>query len=896
MHHRIVARTANTCARFITLFALFISGLAHAAEFDPFYRTSFAPPDTIAAWAITSGNWQFANEEFVNSSARALSIATVPTYEPRDFVQDTIGRDYSIDVYALIVSSAANARVGAVFDFTNPNNYHEVTISATGSAQLRSRIGGVSSVVATATSAAPGANRWIHIAVIRSSERTTVRIDGVPVFANLLQEGLPEGDIGLISRNTGARFDDIDARNFGLQDPYVEDFDDRSANRWQPLSGSWSVTSNVYRNSAVVATAITRAPLNEMWETGFSPFSIPYTFKVRMLNPYGGRGNLVGVAWVNDAANYTEAVFSPTGQAQLNRVSNGVRTTIASATYLGGEQNRWFEVEIDHDGNEPQFNPVSHIKVNGVPVFDGIAPNVIQGTLSLITHFAPARFDDVRAAVGFFEPFFEDFSSSAPPLLFPATTWTMQDGMLTNSAIVSASVTSVADREDWHELEDIEFRARMINRFGGSGNRVGFVYGARGPVYYEAVFSPTGVAHLRKVAKGMPIPIATAQYAGGEQGQWFDAQLYQIGDRTTVKVNGVTVFSNVRQPDAVGGKLGFVAHFTNASVDDVSFTQIPITRYRATQLPDLVNPGGESGPRALNDRGEVAGASRDASGVTRAVLWRGGRVIELGANLGSGSIANDINNQSEIVGDHLNAIGFHWEDGEVRDLFPECNRSEATDINDRGQIVGMCGAGGDGSSALLRQPDGTIRLLDNLPGGTWSKAWAINDGGEVVGSADDPSEIVVDPVSWQGDTVEPLGLVGSALDINNRAQIVGVTMIGYQRAVLWDNREQIVLPPRVGENHAQAMGLNGHAVVVGAATTSHVLDPRRATSATMWQAGRIADLNELIACGSLPQSAMLVTAWDINERGQIAVGASDFSATGVKAFLLTPVSGRESCN
>ena len=141
---------------------------------------------------------------------------------------------------------------------------------------------------------------------------------------------------------------------------------------------------------------------------------------------------------------------------------------------------------------------------------------------------------------------------------------------------------------------------------------------------------------------------------GGEPGQWFDAQLIQIGDRTTVKVNGATVFDNVPQPDAVGGGLGFVAHWTNASIDDVSFTQIPVTRYRFTALPDLPNPVVlTSGVRAINDLGEAVGLSRSATGrVGRrgAVLWRNGRVIELGADADAGSAANDINNKSEIVG------------------------------------------------------------------------------------------------------------------------------------------------------------------------------------------------------------------------------------------------------
>ncbi|HKR39294.1 MAG TPA: LamG-like jellyroll fold domain-containing protein, partial [Paraburkholderia sp.] len=190
-------RTTSTCARVFTLLAVLISGSAHAARVDPFFQTSFDSPDMIAAWAILSGNWQIANQEFVNSSAGALSIATVPVYDMQLPGEEpvSLGEDFSLDIYGLIVSSAANARVGVVFDFAGAGNYHEVTVSPTGSAQLRSRVGSVSRTVATATAAAPGANRWIHIALVRSNGHTTVRIDGVTVFDNVLQDGLSAGDI-----------------------------------------------------------------------------------------------------------------------------------------------------------------------------------------------------------------------------------------------------------------------------------------------------------------------------------------------------------------------------------------------------------------------------------------------------------------------------------------------------------------------------------------------------------------------------------------------------------------------------------------------------------------------------------------------------------------------------
>jgi hypothetical protein len=566
----------GACIGLIILLVLVVPPVARGGEFDPTYDSDFSFPDTLSSWSITSGSWQLTNNELRNPSTIPLSIATVPEYDTPTVPFDAIGGDLSLDVYFAIGSAAAGARVGAVFEFTDTENFHEVTLSPTGSVQLRSRIGGIVRVVATATTSAPGANKWVHLKLVRATHRTTVWIDGVRVFDDVLQDGLQSADIGLLTRNTSARFDDLDARSFAAQSPIIEDFDDGVATSWTPLTGAWSAQSKAYVNSAVIQTAITQGSFHSFWDADSSPFAIPYTFKVRMLNPYGGSGNLVGLAWVHSLDNYTEAVFSPTGVASFNEVRNGVRTTLESAQYVGGGPNKWFEVEVENDPTLPPEASVTRIKVNGVTVFNRAPFIPGAGLLSLITHWAPGRFDDIRAANRFFRPVSVDFDGDVARELRGA--WQQANGMLNSSAVVASNLAFIDETYSWHDLHDIELRAKMINRFANAGNLVGFIYGVRPSVFYEAVFSPTGVAQLRKVVKGVPITIATASYEGGGRNQWFDAQLTQIGERTTVRVNGAPVFENIRQPDSLGGGLGFVAHWTNASIDDVEFQQIPAPR------------------------------------------------------------------------------------------------------------------------------------------------------------------------------------------------------------------------------------------------------------------------------------------------------------------------------
>ena len=152
-----------------------------------------------------------------------------------------------------------------------------------------------------------------------------------------------------------------------------------------------------------------------------------------------------------------------------------------------------------------------------------------------------------------------------------------------------------------------------------------------------------------------------------------------------------------------------------------------------------------------------------------------------------------------------------------------------------------------------------------------------------------------------GGTVEPLGGI-TPIDINNRGQIVGIGIVclsgfAQQRGLIWQDHEISPLPVLPGLPESQAHGINEHGVVVGWDTrpTASIEDAH----AVIWQEGGVTDLNDRIACGTLPASILLTRAEDINERGQIAVNGIDKDANVIsnqRAFLLTPVSAQEPCN
>jgi len=116
--------------------------------------------------------------------------------------------------------------------------------------------------------------------------------------------------------------------------------------------------------------------------------------------------------------------------------------------------------------------------------------------------------------------------------------------------------------------------------------------------------------------------------------------------------------------------------------------------------------------------------------------------------------------------------------------------SEASGINERGEIAGSSGSESGGIHAFLRDTDGTLHDLWALDGFT-SVALGINNAGEVAGESDTPAG-ETHAVAWRTEVIVDLGTLGGAFSqataINDRFQIVGgsETRSGDFRAFMWD--------------------------------------------------------------------------------------------------------------
>ena len=307
----------------------------------------------------------------------------------------------------------------------------------------------------------------------------------------------------------------------------------------------------------------------------------------------------------------------------------------------------------------------------------------------------------------------------------------------------------------------------------------------------------------------------------------------------------------------------------------------------AADAPNATTSGG-----AMNERGEIIGAvlvNRDDSFSFHAFHWYRGKMSDLGCGQRTRTQCHNISSRAYALNEHGQSVGWWaigteatttrrqatlWHKGTTRFLgtLPGRGSSEATGINERGEIIGTSYVLGKHDTFVEQRHEqafiwknGTMRAL-LLPSDDTSWVHAINDRSQAIGtscaeSLEHPAFFVCRGFLWDNGTMRDLRRFFPQV-INNRGQMLGSDHPDHNVLEFLRDGGQITKVEELGLRHAT--DINDRGDIVG------IVDATEGARAALWHDGTLTNL------GALPGARSSIPR-EITNRGQI-LGTSQMPA------------------
>lgn len=294
----------------------------------------------------------------------------------------------------------------------------------------------------------------------------------------------------------------------------------------------------------------------------------------------------------------------------------------------------------------------------------------------------------------------------------------------------------------------------------------------------------------------------------------------------------------------------------------------------------------------LNDRGEAVLWAQLQNLRQAALLWKDGKLQDLGTLGGKQAWPHAINQRGQVAGESQLADGtmhaFVWEDGKMRDLGTEPGlESRAWDLNERGVAVGSVQHPKTKESHAVRWSGGKLERLKDL--GKSSSALYVNERGDIAGYGQSAQGGYWRGFFWKGAELQDLGafpgwetifltgLNGRGEAVGTVSRGVGVHSPGEYLAIRTSGAELREIPVLAAKK-IRPKAINDEGWILGFAPGENVNEQ----TAYLLRDGRLAPLDDLIRGSGWRITGVAA----LNNRGQI--GAYGKRGEEVRGLILSP--------
>ena len=328
-----------------------------------------------------------------------------------------------------------------VFDYQGPNDFRFAGLFPSGNEWGIGRyLNGVWNFHATLAETL-SANTDYPVEVLLSNNRVELSSGGVVKLSRTYGGSLVDGDVGLGTKNSIARFDDFVLEGSGSVAtlPFSEDFDDGEANSMLAASGTW-VVSGAKRYKGTPVNGQNAVSLIQLANP--LPVSVELKATIKSKDVSGFSANGLLIFDYQNADNFKFAgFFVGTGKWQIGRWINGSLDIKAQAADT-------IAVETDYDMEVRLDDRQATLLEGGVEKLSyEFGGSVVDGDVGVGTRNAVAVFDDlvVQVPVVTF-PYSEDFEDGTADFLSGRSgTWQISGGRYEGAGTASGDAISTLD-------------------------------------------------------------------------------------------------------------------------------------------------------------------------------------------------------------------------------------------------------------------------------------------------------------------------------------------------------------------------------------------------------------------------------------------------------------------